>query len=274
MKKYYIVFFLIVLFSVLTLLFINYLSPDVTDPVLEEPIITKKDDPIVKDEPIIGGDRDTYGCLGGAGYTFNDEIGACIREWELNDEQRIGAFLVAEQLGRQEGLTVLEVVIDDCEDCYTVKLDKYQNHFNVKVVNGEIVESKEKNTEIELMFDSVSELIVNVSQVVFAMSDEFTELSTEDVYWNTPEGEMEYLGTGYGEDFPIDADNPDEIYGMILEILRNNGFETDQYNAMTGSEDMEITRMRKGNYICNVKKENNVEKDTVTINVGCVDITL
>jgi len=37
--------------------------------------------------PLIGGDRDEHGCLGAAGYRFNEEIGACIRDWELDEDQ-------------------------------------------------------------------------------------------------------------------------------------------------------------------------------------------
>ena len=32
-----------------------------------------------EEAPVIGGERDEHGCLGPAGYTWNEEIGACIR---------------------------------------------------------------------------------------------------------------------------------------------------------------------------------------------------
>jgi Domain of unknown function (DUF4377) len=31
--------------------------------------------------PIVGGDRDTHGCIGSAGYVWNSQIGQCIRPW-------------------------------------------------------------------------------------------------------------------------------------------------------------------------------------------------
>jgi len=41
----------------------------------------------VSEERIVGGDRDEHGCIGSAGYRFSEEIGACIRDWELDDNQ-------------------------------------------------------------------------------------------------------------------------------------------------------------------------------------------
>ncbi|MCK4884344.1 MAG: hypothetical protein KAS30_05710, partial [Candidatus Diapherotrites archaeon] len=39
----------------------------------------------------IGGERDEYGCLGPAGYGWNEETSACIRGWELTENQRKAA---------------------------------------------------------------------------------------------------------------------------------------------------------------------------------------
>lgn len=37
------------------------------------------------DEQIIGGDRDENGCLGAAGYRWNERELACVREWESGE---------------------------------------------------------------------------------------------------------------------------------------------------------------------------------------------
>jgi hypothetical protein len=279
MKKYYVIFFLIIVFSVLTLLLINYLSGDITDRVVEKPLpVDVKDTPVEKsaddEEQLIGGQRDVHGCLGGAGYTFNEEIGACIREWELDQDQRIGAFLVAEQLGRQEGLTILDVTIDDCQDCYTVKLDKFQNHFTVKVVGGEVVESLEKNSEVNIMYGSVEELVLNVSKIAFGIDEDNVDLTTGyKVVWNTPEGEMEYTGIGYSQDYEMGSEESSEVHRMLLDVMNNNGFETDQFNAMSDSKDEGVGRLRKGNFICTVSKEDQPE-NTTKVAIACVDISL
>ena len=39
----------------------------------------------VRTPPIVGGDRDEHGCIGSAGYSWNEEKQECTRPWE--DEQ-------------------------------------------------------------------------------------------------------------------------------------------------------------------------------------------
>jgi len=34
-----------------------------------------------QDKELIGGNRDEHGCLGPAGYSYDEEIGACVRSW-------------------------------------------------------------------------------------------------------------------------------------------------------------------------------------------------
>lgn len=36
------------------------------------------------EEQMVGNDRDEHGCIGSAGYTWNEEKGECIRPWETN----------------------------------------------------------------------------------------------------------------------------------------------------------------------------------------------
>ena len=33
-------------------------------------------------DQMVGNDRDEHGCIGSAGYTWNEEKGECIRPWE------------------------------------------------------------------------------------------------------------------------------------------------------------------------------------------------
>jgi len=71
----------------------------------------------------IGGERDQYGCLGPAGYAWDPEIFACIRDWELSDEdQRRAAKMSVYSVGWERGLTVIEVKSTGCIGCYTVNL--------------------------------------------------------------------------------------------------------------------------------------------------------
>lgn len=36
---------------------------------------------------IVGGDKDTHGCIGSAGYVWNNDINQCVRPWEYLDNQ-------------------------------------------------------------------------------------------------------------------------------------------------------------------------------------------
>jgi len=50
----------------------------------------------VWDEPSVGGDRDVHGCLGAAGYTWDEGVGGCVREgsWMIVKGLRLGLLLI------------------------------------------------------------------------------------------------------------------------------------------------------------------------------------
>jgi len=72
-------------------------------------------------EPLIGGERDEHGCLVAAGYSWDRTIGACIRDWELDDDELRAAGVAVDYIG-WDGLTVVEVMIANCSGCFLVKL--------------------------------------------------------------------------------------------------------------------------------------------------------
>jgi hypothetical protein len=83
---------------------------------------------------LIGGQKDSHGCLGPAGYTWNEEVGACIRPWELDDQQKAAAKVAAESLSYTT--TIIEVTKGTCDTCYKVLLqgnqEEGQTEINVK----------------------------------------------------------------------------------------------------------------------------------------------
>ncbi len=92
----------------------------------------------------IGGDRDKYGCLGAAGYSWNASVGACVREWELDGNQRKAAMIAIAPLSYP--VTVLGVdSLDRCQDCYVVRLQRNDNGntMDVSVEDGRIVQQNE-----------------------------------------------------------------------------------------------------------------------------------
>ncbi|MFH2021021.1 MAG: Kazal-type serine protease inhibitor [archaeon] len=80
---------------------------------------------IAANEPIIGGERDEHGCLGPAGYSWDSEIGACTRAWELDESQVKAAKIVIAPLSYY--VTVVEVITLKCQGCFYVNLQRNDN---------------------------------------------------------------------------------------------------------------------------------------------------
>ncbi len=72
----------------------------------------------------IGGEKDEHGCLGPAGYAWNEDVGACIRNWELDDDQKKAAKTAIEYLDSDKTSTIIEVLAAGCPGCFTVKLEQ------------------------------------------------------------------------------------------------------------------------------------------------------
>jgi len=75
----------------------------------------------------IGGERDEHGCLGPAGYAWNEDVGACVREWELNDEQKQAAEIAVGYVGYKYATTIIEVTTAQCQGCFVVRLEQGEN---------------------------------------------------------------------------------------------------------------------------------------------------
>lgn len=91
------------------------------------------------EEIVVGGDRDEYGCLGSAGYRFDEEVGACIRNWELDENQKKAAKVGVEALGL-ENSTIIEVLTAQCLGCFTVTLEAGKNRLKVTIEDWLVVE--------------------------------------------------------------------------------------------------------------------------------------
>jgi|GEM_PF-2655410 len=93
------------------------------------------------DEPVDGpkgGQRDGNGCLGPAGYSYQEDIGACGRSWELTDPDiKKAAKIAADATGPKEGLTVVSVIAKECTGCYDVEFDIYGKRVDVSIEGWE-----------------------------------------------------------------------------------------------------------------------------------------
>jgi hypothetical protein len=72
----------------------------------------------------IGGERDEWGCLGPAGYIYNENVGACMREWEIIGVQREAASTAVEHIGWEYATTILQVQTAECPGCFMVELEQ------------------------------------------------------------------------------------------------------------------------------------------------------
>ena len=86
----------------------------------------------------VGGQRDEHGCLEPAGYTWNESVGACIREWELDDDQKRAAGIAVEYVGYEYATTITKVVsITGFEGSFEVTLEQGEDRdlFTVVIDN-------------------------------------------------------------------------------------------------------------------------------------------
>lgn len=81
----------------------------------------------------IGGQRDEHGCLTPAGYSWDEEVGACLRNWELNTDQKAAAKTAVNYVGYQNATTILNVSSQDCTGCFKVYIEQGENRDSVAV---------------------------------------------------------------------------------------------------------------------------------------------
>lgn len=94
-------------------------------------------------EELIGGHQDKQGCLTGAGYSWDEDVSACIRTWELDDDKKDAAKLAISHLSFP--VTIINVDILRCTGCYDVKVQRNDNRetFIINLRDGKITESPE-----------------------------------------------------------------------------------------------------------------------------------
>lgn len=74
-------------------------------------------------EPI-GGERDEYGCLGPAGFSYDTEIGACARSWEMTPDIKAAAKLAVDLVGKGYALTVVSFNSYEEAGAYDIMLER------------------------------------------------------------------------------------------------------------------------------------------------------
>lgn len=103
-------------------------------------------------ESLIGGQRDEYGCLGPAGYSYDESVGACTRSWEMTDDKRRAAKTVVDDITDDlgpYGLTVVEMTETGDEGGFDMRLERINNGvsklFDIKIKNWVVEQIDEVN---------------------------------------------------------------------------------------------------------------------------------
>lgn len=92
-------------------------------------------------EVLIGGDRDEHGCIIAAGYSFNENIGACVRQFELTEDIEEAARMAVEYVGEGYALTVVSFNSYEEPGAYDIALERGEERTPeiVYIRGGEIV---------------------------------------------------------------------------------------------------------------------------------------
>ena len=73
----------------------------------------------------IGGETDEHGCMLMGGYTWNETLGFCLREWELNENQREAVLVAIAPYSYH--VTVTQVDVARCPGCFSVQIQRNDN---------------------------------------------------------------------------------------------------------------------------------------------------
>lgn len=92
-------------------------------------------------EKSIGGELGYYGCLGSAGYSWNKDVNACVREWELTEIQKQAAREAVEYVGYEKGVTIIQVQTNGCSGCFMVEIEKGGDRIKVTLENYKVAKA-------------------------------------------------------------------------------------------------------------------------------------
>lgn len=82
-------------------------------------------------DKFIGGHRDRHGCLGDGGYSWNEEVGACIREWKLDGNQKQAAKISVAPLSYS--VTITQVDVLRCPGCFMIHMQRNDNSDTLEI---------------------------------------------------------------------------------------------------------------------------------------------
>jgi hypothetical protein len=216
----------------------------------------------------IGGERDEHGCLGPAGYTWNQNVSACIREWELDENQKLAAKLAVDDLGYEYPTTIIEVEVARCPSCFIIDLEQGVNRDEIMITisNWTVVEKiitrhtcteEEKEAEIcTLEYLPVCGFYSNGTSRTYGND---CQACGDDIeYWEYGECEVNSFekcvnaGNPILESYPRQCRTSDDItFTEEYCTKQNTTFTLTLANAKEIAIDSECGDRLKETYICN-----------------------
>jgi len=140
---------------------------------------------IIGCEKRIGGDTDEGGCLIGAGYSYNKDIGACIRSWELDESQQKAAKIAVENIDPIKGTTITKVETLRCPGCFDVyiklNLNSGEQDMLIRLVNWEVSEEVKEITNFEECAAAGNPVMESYPRQCGADGKTFTEVIKMDI---------------------------------------------------------------------------------------------
>ncbi|MAG01814.1 hypothetical protein CMI42_00605 [Candidatus Pacearchaeota archaeon] len=83
-------------------------------------------------------------CLSYAGYSFDFQLNACTRFWELDDDEKRAARIALSHLS-SENPHVIEAVNLGCNGCYKIVIRSNNQDITINLQRWEIVDNKKQN---------------------------------------------------------------------------------------------------------------------------------
>ncbi len=107
-------------------------TPNANQPANDNSSQPAPDDSL--NQPLIGGERDEHGCLIAAGYAFDEEVGACIRAFDMTPDIKHAAQIAVEKVGTGYALTVVSFNSYEEPGAYDITLEQGLARTLVKVI--------------------------------------------------------------------------------------------------------------------------------------------
>jgi|TARA_B100001971_G_C18099124_1_gene487817 hypothetical protein len=82
--------------------------------------------------------EDKPGCLSSAGYSWDEEMNACIRSWELDDNKKKAATIALEKTKTTNPTNIIKVNNMKCDGCYNIQLLSNNQEINVQLTDWEV----------------------------------------------------------------------------------------------------------------------------------------